>query len=100
MDAFEAALAASNVGLEVRFLFQHDGVYQLLTQQDNQAIAHKSMLKKLSALPLFDIEDVYVDKYSVEQRSLSLSQDTLEWQSLNTHETMTLIESAKEVLIF
>ena len=100
MDAFEAALAASNVGMEVKFLFQHDGVFQLLHGQDSTAIEHKSMYKKLSALALFDVEDIYVCKASIESRGLRLTQNDIKCSFIAPSELVSLTQAAQQVLVF
>ena len=61
-DAYEAALAATNIGLAIKFVFVDKAIFQLHKKQQSPFIQHKSMAKKLSALPLFDIEDIYVVK--------------------------------------
>jgi tRNA 2-thiouridine synthesizing protein C len=99
-DALEAALAASNVGIDTRVLFQSDGVYQLLNLQQAEAIKHKNIFKKLSALPLFDVEHIYVDSSSLDARKLKLSQGAIPWLALNEDEVMSLIKNAKNILVF
>lgn len=100
IDALEAALAASNVGLDTRLLFQSDGVYQLLGLQQAETIGHRSIYKKLSALPLFDIEHIYVDGPSIDARSLQLSQGAIPWLELNKNEILSLIKNAQNILVF
>ena len=100
IDAFEAALAATNVGLEVKYLFQHDGVFQLVKEQASEAIFHKNTFKKLSALPLFDVEEIYACKKSIDDRALDLSSTGIDWTALQTDEMIQLIHSAKQILVF
>jgi tRNA 2-thiouridine synthesizing protein C len=100
VDALEAALAASNVGIDTRILFQSDGVYQLLSSQAPEQIAHKNVFKKLSALPLYDIEHIYVDQHSLDERGLHLSASSIPWLALESHDTIKLIKNANNVLVF
>nr|WP_206663266.1 DsrE family protein [Ningiella ruwaisensis] len=118
MDAYEAALGATNVGLEVRFLFQGNGVFQLLSAQTPAGIQHKNMAKKLKALPLFDIEDIYVCSKSVALRFEAISgqnhaqnytneffekisiSDELEAQIVNEQELNILMANASHILRF
>lgn len=58
-DALEAALAASNVGIEVTMVFTHKGLYQLLEEQESSSIRKKSIRKQLKVLPLYDIDGLY-----------------------------------------
>jgi tRNA 2-thiouridine synthesizing protein C len=99
-DAFEAALAATNVGLEVKVLFQHDGVYQMISTQSPEHIQHKNMFKKLKSLPLFDIEEIYIDNESIEVRELRITNNELDWQSICKSDMISLIGSAQQVLVF
>lgn len=70
-DAIEAALAASNVGVEVSFVFMNEGVYQLLNAQNNGIIEKKSILKQIKAFPLYDIDDIcYVEKDIIDRSIL------------------------------
>ncbi|MFC4699339.1 sulfurtransferase complex subunit TusC [Glaciecola siphonariae] len=103
IDAFEAALAASNVGLEVKFLFKDDGILQLLPSQAPEHIHHKNTFKKLSALPLFDVSDIFVCHHSVRERDIVLAapdDSTLNWQMLDKAAVVALIQSASNVLVF
>ena len=104
IDAIEAALAATNIGLNVKYLFINDGVYQLLNNQNSELIAHKNTSKKLSALPLFDVEDIYVCAQSATQRNIDmLTQDlvkALSVESLNAKQIFNLANNAKQILVF
>jgi tRNA 2-thiouridine synthesizing protein C len=99
-DAFEAALAASNVGLEVRVLFDEDGVYQLVETQSPEVISHKNMFKKLCSFPLFDVEKIYVNDTALLNRGISLESDKLESTRLESEQVKTLIKNAHHVLVF
>jgi tRNA 2-thiouridine synthesizing protein C len=76
-DALEAALAASNVGLDITFVLEGKGCEQgninnIGTSQDSSSgisfnkasssIPTKSMLKQLRVLPLYDIEKLFFVK--------------------------------------
>lgn len=101
IDAFEAALAATNVGLNVKLLFQHDGIYQCLSSQQANQIGHKNMYKKLSALALFDVEDVYLDTESVNYRGLRITNsDAFAWQAANKNKVLELQRAAQHILVF
>jgi len=104
IDALEAAYAATNIGLNVKFMFVDDGVFQLLNHQNSDAIAHKSMAKKLAALPMFDIEDIYVCRASAEQRDINLEElalvEQLSVKSVAAETTQTLLLQASNVLVF
>lgn len=99
-DAYEAALAATNIGLYVKFVCVGDGIYQLSRQQQSGDIAHKNMAKKLSALPLFDIEDIYVLNNDLSLCGLSKSDLLLDVTIIEKDELNTLCDQAHQVLVF
>lgn len=100
IDAFEAALAASNLGIVVKFMFIDDGVYQLSAAQTPEHIKHKSMLKKLSALPLFDVEDLMVMDTHIQARNLSIESLGVPVRVINKEAFLRLCKQAQQVLVF
>ena len=59
--SLEVALAAAAFDQKVSLLFLGDGVLQLLPGQDSQALGRKNQERTLASLPLYDIEQVYLD---------------------------------------
>lgn len=70
-DALDAALAAAVFGQDVGLLFMNDGVFQLLNTQDPSDLSQKNLAASLSALPLYDVERLYVHLPSLTERGLS-----------------------------
>lgn len=60
-SAIDAALAAAAFDQPVDLLFLGDGVLQLLPQQDPAGVGRKSIARLLASLPLYGIDQVYVD---------------------------------------
>lgn len=100
IDAYEAALAASNIGLEVKYLFRQRGLYQLLKQHDCASIGHKDMAKKLSALPLFEIEDLIVVKQDIDALKLQSESLVVEPILIDQEDVGSLFNNAQQVLVF
>lgn len=100
IDAIEAALAASNVGLQVQFVLQGDGVYQLSEAQKPDAISHKNISKQLKALPLYDIEDIYVCESESNAGRLRIINSAPFDKHIEQTEMQRLIREAKHVLVF
>lgn len=100
IDALEAAIAATNIGLEVGYLFRDKAVFQLINGQASNAINHKSTLKRLSLLPLFDIESIYVCKKSVETFGISLEHLVFDVELVDSQKIQHTIRSSKSVLSF
>ena len=62
-------MAAFEQDLSVAFI--DDGVYALLKTQDTTDINIKGFVKTFRALDGYDVEKLYVDKQSMEERSLT-----------------------------
>jgi len=99
-DALEAALAASNVGVEVTFVFAQRGLYQLLNGQDSVRVQKKSIAKQIEVLPLYDIDAIYYVKEDISDRMLSSHALTLTAQSIDMHELNQLCAASNAILRF
>lgn len=73
-ETLDAALAAAAFEQEVQLLFCDDGVWNLLPTQNSSAIHEKNIEKMLQALTYYDINSVFVDANSLQQRQLSAAQ--------------------------
>ena len=82
-EALDVALTAATFDQQVAMLFLGDGVLQLLKAQQPAVIAQKALDKQLAALPLYDIETVYVEAEALQQRGLALSDLALTAQALS-----------------
>ena len=69
-EGLEAALAFGAMGVKASVLYMNDGVWQLLPKQESQAIAAKNHAAMSSALPLYDIDKIWIDGDSLHQRSI------------------------------
>lgn len=74
-DALDVALTCGVFELEVSLLFADDGVLQLIGNQQPKAIGQKPLSSMLSALPMYDIEQIYacadsVSRYGLEPANL------------------------------
>lgn len=97
-DAFEAALGASNIGVKVKIVFSGLGQYQLITHQQADKIMRKNILKRISSLPLFDVEDIYLLRPTVATERLDL--DTFDVKLIEPQIFSTLLHNAEQVLVF
>ncbi|GAC18285.1 sulfurtransferase complex subunit TusC [Paraglaciecola arctica] len=73
-ESLDMALAMSNFAQDVSVFFMDDGVFQLLLPQDPTTIDAKAYYKTFPALEFYDIENIYVCKQSLIQRSIQTSQ--------------------------
>jgi tRNA 2-thiouridine synthesizing protein C len=100
IDALEAALAASNIGLKVVYMFIGDGVFQLIHEQRNIEISHKSVYKKLTALPLFDVDLLFAQALAIHNNKISLNKIRLNVNVIENEEIVKICAKAQQVLVF
>ena len=72
-EALECAFALSSLEIEVALLFQGDGIWQLMTDQNTAINGFKTHSKSYSALPFYDITAVFVCEDSLKQRDIATS---------------------------
>jgi tRNA 2-thiouridine synthesizing protein C len=99
-EALDVALAAAAFDQPVAMLFLGDGVLQLLSQQKADAIEQKPLDKQLGALPLYDIDQLYVDAEALRERKLLLVDLALPAQPLSVAEITALLAGHDVVLGF
>jgi tRNA 2-thiouridine synthesizing protein C len=69
-EQLDALLVAAAFGQKVSVLFQDDGVWQLLPEQDGKPLQRRTLGAQLQALPLYEVQDLYVDAASLRARGL------------------------------
>lgn len=97
-ESLEAALAAAAFEQHVQLLFSGDGVFALLAGQQADAVQSKDTSKMLQALHYYDIEDVFVDAFSMEERNLSAAQSAIPVTTLAGDTLKQLIQRADCVI--
>lgn len=70
VEALEAVLVAGVFDQAVSVLFADDGVWQLLRDQDGDALEMRTVGRVATALPQYDVNDIYVCAESMRQRGL------------------------------
>ena len=70
-EALEVVLIAAAFEQDVSLAFIDDGVYQLKKGQNTDGIATKNFSKTFGALDMYDVEKLYVDQISLEERGLT-----------------------------
>ena len=99
-EALDIALATSVFEQTLALLFMGDGVWQLMSDQDSMGIPSKNHSKQLSALPLYDVNEVYIDSDALVQRHLAADTLILPTKPLTTKEIGQFIDSFDTVLSF
>ncbi|MDF2180507.1 sulfurtransferase complex subunit TusC [Neptuniibacter sp. CAU 1671] len=70
-DTLDVALTCGIFDLPISLLFLGDGLYQLLDSQNPKSIEQKSLQAMLSALPMYDIDQLYVCAEDLAERDLT-----------------------------
>jgi len=98
-EGLEAALACGAMGAKTSVLYINEGVWQLLEPQNSGAIDCKNQAAMASALPLYDVENIWVDEDSLKQRNLS-SADINAGIIIGTARVQELLATSKSILSF
>jgi tRNA 2-thiouridine synthesizing protein C len=72
LESLEVVLIGAAFEQDVSLAFIGDGVYQLTKNQDTQGIGMKNFSPTYSALGDYDVNKIYVEKESLEERGLTL----------------------------
>ncbi|MBU2887035.1 sulfurtransferase complex subunit TusC [Gilvimarinus agarilyticus] len=100
-DALDAVLAAGAFDQEVSLLLMNEGVWQAIKNQQASLLGRTGIGKKMAALPLFGVKQVYIHTPSLTQRGLtrdSLHLDAV--QLVTNNEVRTLIQQHDQLLSF
>lgn len=97
---YDLALAAAAFEQPVSLLFMDDGVWQLLPGQHADQINTRSVTSTLASLPLYDIENLYVDTQSLANRKLGLEELIESASPLDPAAVQELMQDHDQVLVF
>ena len=73
LESLEVVLISAAFDQDVSLTFTDDGVYQLMKNQKTEGIGMKNFSSTYSALGDYEIKKIYIDKVSLEDRGLSIS---------------------------
>ena len=99
-EALDVAMASAAFDQEIALLFLDAGVTLLAKNQQPETIGDKSLEKQFAALPLYDVNELYVDADALQQYRLSQTDLSLPAQPLATGEITQLLERSDIVLNF
>ena len=97
-EGLDALLATAAFEQKVMPVFLGLGVWQLNRQMALSNINLASIDKQLSALPLYDVDTLYVHKPSFENHGVTTQYRNIHW--LGDTELQQLIQQADQVLTF
>jgi len=98
--SIDVALAAAAFDQAVSLLFVGDGVLQLLPEQQTEQQGVRNQGKLLASLPLYDIEQVYVDAEAAQRYQLDLNTAPLNTQALDREAMSRLLLTHDHLLGF
>lgn len=100
-EAIDMALAAAVYDQHIEVLFMDDGVFQLLKHQQSQQVDQKNISAVLSALSLYDIENIYVHQESLKARAINADDLVLsDLQFLDSNAVGNLLNLQDQILSF
>ena len=73
LESLEVVLISAAFDQDVSLTFTDDGVYQLMKNQKTEGIGMKNFSSTYAALGDYEIKKIYIDKESLDERGLSLS---------------------------
>jgi tRNA 2-thiouridine synthesizing protein C len=71
LESLEVVLIGAAFEQDVTMVFMDDGVYQLKKGQDTKLIGMKNFSRTYKALEMYDVEKLYVEKESLDERGLT-----------------------------
>jgi len=98
LECLEVVLISAAFEQDVSLVFLDDGVFQLKKNQDTAGIGMKNFSNTYRALDDYEVEKVYVEKESLEERGLS-SDDLIIPVEVLSSEEMAEIMSQQDVVI-
>jgi tRNA 2-thiouridine synthesizing protein C len=69
-DGIDTLLAYAAFEQPVAVLFHGEGIWQLLPDQQPELAGRKSIYKALTALPMYDVNHIYIHERSLRQRGV------------------------------
>ena len=99
-EALEVVLIGAASDQDVCLAFIDDGVFQLKKDQDTSEIYTKNFSKIYSALEMYDVEKLFVEKESLESRGLTENDLSVDVKVIDSNEMKKLMSDSEVVLNF
>lgn len=100
LESLEVVLIAATFDQDCSLVFLDDGVYQLAKSQNTKAIGVKNFSPTYRALDDYDINKLYVERESLEQRGLNEDDLMVPVAVLSAGEIADLMAAQDVVLSF
>ena len=96
-EALEVVLIGAAFDQDVSLAFIDDGVFQLKKDQDTSEIYTKNFSKIYSALEMYDVEKLFVEKESLECRGLTEEDLSVDVKIIDSSEMKKLMSDSEVV---
>lgn len=100
LESLEVVLITAAFDQDVSLVFSDDGVYQIKKGQNTDGIGMKNFSPTYRALEGYDVEKLYVDKESLEERGLTEDDLLVDVEVLSRAELADLMDEQDVVLSF
>ncbi|OOZ40719.1 sulfurtransferase TusC [Solemya pervernicosa gill symbiont] len=100
LESLEVVLIGAAFEQDVSLVFADDGLYQIAKGQDTAGIEMKNFSPTYRALEMYDVEQLYVEKESLEARGLTAEDFVVEVEVKTAEEIRDLMEEQDVVLSF
>ena len=100
LESLEVVLITATFDQDVSLVFIDDGVYELVKGQQTKDIGIKNFSPSYRALEGYDVEKLYVDRESMEQRGLTEKDLLVPVEVLDAQEMGALMAQQDVVLSF
>ncbi len=97
-EGLEMVLITAAYEQDISIAFIDDGVYSLIKYQDTDDLQIKGYVKTFTALDDYEVEKLYVDRQSLEERGLSKDDLIVDVEILESAEIGKLMEEQDVVI--
>ncbi|RLV58668.1 sulfurtransferase complex subunit TusC [Parashewanella curva] len=99
-EGLDLTMLSASFDQNVTVIFVAQGVFNLLKHQQPEANGGKDYISTFKALPLYDVEDIFVCSDSLSELGLSSDDLIMDVANLNKSDIANLIDTADEVLVY
>jgi len=100
LESLEVVLITAAFDQDVSLVFSDDGVYQIKKGQKTDGIGMKNFSPTYRALEGYDVEKLYVDRESLEERGLTEDDLLVDVEVMSRAELANLMDEQDVVLSF
>ena len=100
LESLETVLIGAAFDQDVSVLFVDDGVYQLKKDQAPDSLEMKNFSKTFRALEMYDVEKLFVEKQSLEERGLTSDDMLVDVEVISRDSVKALVDEHDVVLSF